>query len=194
MKVILTREVDNLGQVGEVKNVAPGYARNYLIPKGLAVKATAGAIREFENLQAAQAHREERLVAHADALAQQLSQVTLTFEAKASEKGRLFGSITTAEIAQALEQQVGEKFDRRKHILSEPLRQVGRHQIPIRLTADVTAEVQVVVKPEGGELAEVLEDLAPAEAETGTEAETQLEADVAEEPTTSETPLLIEEQ
>jgi len=166
MKVILTQDVPNLGHPGDVKNVSVGYARNYLIPKGLAMQATAGVMKDFERRQAAESRRDERLAARAESLAQRLSEVTLTFEAKASDKGRLFGSITTADIAEALEREIGEKFDRRKHILSEPLRQVGEHAVPVRLTADVKAEVKVVVKPEGGELpeaplAETAEEPAP---------------------------------
>ena len=155
MKIILTRDVPNLGQAGDVKDVATGYARNYLIPKGLAAKATTGALKEFKRQRVSVAHREDRLAARAEALAQRLSGLTLTFEAKAGEKGRLYGSITSAGIAEALEREVGEKFDRRKHILCEPIRHVGQHVIPVRLAADVVAEVKVVVKPEGGELPEV---------------------------------------
>ena len=161
MKIILTHDVSNLGQVGDVKNVAAGYARNYLIRKGLAVQATSGALKEFERCQTAEARRDERLAARAEALAQRLGGLTLIFEAKTGEKGRLYGSITPADIAEALEREVGEKFDRRKHISSDPIRQVGRHIIPVRLSPDVVAEVKVVVKPEGGELPEV----APAEPE-----------------------------
>jgi large subunit ribosomal protein L9 len=141
--------------VPDVKDVATGYARNYLIPKGLAAKATTGALKEFKRQRVSVAHREERLSARAEALAQRLSGLILTFEAKAGEKGRLYGSITPAGIAEALEREVGEKFDRRKHILCEPIRHVGQHVIPVRLAADVVAEVKVVVKPEGGELPEV---------------------------------------
>lgn len=155
MKIILTRDVPNLGQSGDVKDVATGYARNYLIPKGLAAKATTGALKEFKRQRVSVGHREERLAARAEALAQRLSGLTLTFEAKAGEKGRLYGSITSAGIAEALEREVGEKFDRRKHILCEPIRHVGEHVIPVRLAADVVAEIKVVVKPEGGELPEV---------------------------------------
>ena len=155
MKIILTRDVPNLGQAGDVKDVATGYARNYLIPKGLAAKATTGALKEFKRQRVSVTHREERLAARAEALAQRLSGLTLTFEAKAGEKGRLYGSITSASIAEALEREVGEKFDRRKHILCEPIRHVGQHVIPVRLAADVVAEIKVVVKPEGGELPEV---------------------------------------
>jgi large subunit ribosomal protein L9 len=168
VKIILTQEVTNLGKAGDVKNVSVGYARNYLIPNGLAVKATPGAVKEFERLQMAEAGREERLAARAEALAERLSEITLTFEAKAGETGRLYGSITTADMAEALEREVGEKFDRRKNILSDPIRQVGKHTIAVRLTADVVAEVRVVVKPEGGELpeepaAEIAEEAGPAD-------------------------------
>jgi large subunit ribosomal protein L9 len=152
VKIILTRDVHNLGQIGDVKDVATGYARNYLIPRGLAIKATPSALKEFERRQTAEASREERLSARAEVLAQRLSEVTLIFEAKASEKGRLFGSITTADITEALEREIGEKFDRRKHILSDPLRHVGEHFISVRLTSDVVTEVKAVVKPEGGKL------------------------------------------
>jgi large subunit ribosomal protein L9 len=152
VKIILTRDVHNLGVTGDVKDVATGYARNYLIPRGLAIKATPSALEEFERRQTAEARREERLSTRAAVLAQRLSEVTLIFEAKASEKGRLFGSITTADIVEALEREIGEKFDRRKHILSDPLRHVGEHFISVRLTSDVVAEVKAVVKPEGGEL------------------------------------------
>lgn len=152
MKVILTHDVPNLGQAGDVKDVAAGYARNYLFREGLAVKASKGAMKDFERRRAANARREEKMAARAEALAEKLGEVTLTFEAKAGETGHLYGSVTPSAIAEALEREVGEKFDRRKHILSDPLREVGEHAVSVRLSADVVAEVKVVVKPEGGEL------------------------------------------
>jgi large subunit ribosomal protein L9 len=164
VKVILTHDVPNLGHAGDVKDVAAGYARNYLFREGLAVKASKGAMKDFERRKVADVRREEKIAAKAEKLAEQLSGVTLTFEAKAGETGHLYGSITPAAIAEALEREVGEKFDRRKHILSEPLREVGKHTVSVRLSADVVAEVEVVVKPEGGELPEA-EPEAPAEAE-----------------------------
>jgi large subunit ribosomal protein L9 len=152
VKVILTRDVPNLGHAGDVKTVADGYASHYLIPHGLAVQATPGALREAQLRQAAEARREQRLASRAEALAQRLRGITLTFEAKAGEKGHLYGSITPSDIAEALGRATGEQFDRRKHILSEPIRQIGRHVVQVRLRADVVAEVEVLVKPEGGEL------------------------------------------
>ena len=149
MKIILTSDVPELGQAGDIKDVAAGYARNYLIPKKLAVKATPGAVKEFERHRAAVSSRDERLREWAEALAGRLRGVTLTFEAKAGETGRLYGSITHADIAEALERETGEKFDRRKHILSEPIRELGKHVVSVRLTSDVTVEVEAVVKPEG---------------------------------------------
>lgn len=154
MKIILIRDVPDLGQAGDVKKVAVGYARNYLIPRGLAVKATPGALKEYEHRRATESRRDERLAAWAEALATRLSGLTLTFEAKAGETGRLYGSITSADVAAALERETGEKFDRRKQILSDPIREVGEHTIPVRLTGDVVAEVKAVVTPEGGELLE----------------------------------------
>jgi len=163
VKIILTRDVPNLGQTGDLKDVAVGYARNYLIPQGLAMKATPGALKEFERHRAADSRRDERIAERAEALAARLSGITLTFEAKAGEKGRLYGSITASDIAAALERETGEKFDRRKHIISDPLREVGEHVISVRLAADVVAEVKAVVKPEGGELPEAAPDEPPAE-------------------------------
>lgn len=174
MKIILTRDVPNVGHAGDVKDVSDGYARNYLIAKGLAVRATPGALKDLEHHQTAEASREERLAERAETLAQRLSGLTLTFEAKAGEKGRLYGSVTPTEIAEALGREVGEKFDRRKHILVDPIRQVGTHAVPVRLTADVVAEIKVVVKPEGGELpqaapVEPLEETTAADEQAQTE-------------------------
>jgi large subunit ribosomal protein L9 len=177
VKVILTHDVPNLGNAGDVKDVAAGYARNYLFREGLAVKASKGAMKDFERRKVADTRREEKMAAKAEKLAEQLSGVTLTFEAKAGETGHLYGSITTATIAEALEREVGEKFDRRKHILSEPLREVGKHTISVRLSADVVAEVEVIVKPEGGELPEA--EAEPVEAPS--EVEEPLEDEQAEE-------------
>jgi len=171
VKVILTQDVPNLGEVGEIADVAPGYARNYLIPQGLATKATPGVVKEFKRRQAAEASRAERLSARAEALAERLSEVTLIFEAKAGETGRLYGSVTPDDMAEALGREVGEKFDRRKNILSDPIREVGWHTISVRLAPEVVTEVKVAVKPEGGELPE----------ET-TEPEAEAPAEPAEEP------------
>jgi len=171
VKVILTQDVPNLGQAGDVEDVAAGYARNYLFREGLAVKATKGASKEFERRVAAEARREDKMAAHAEALAKQLEGITLTFEAKAGETGHLYGSVTPSDIAEALEREIGEAFDRRKQIPSEPLREVGEHTVPVRLSSDVVAEVKVLVKPEGGELPQTEEPEAEEPDSEGDQAE-----------------------
>jgi large subunit ribosomal protein L9 len=103
VKVILTKDVPNLGHAGDAKDVAAGYARNYLFREGLAVKASGGAMKDFERRRAADARREEKMTARAEALAKQLEGITLTFEARAGETGHLYGSITPSTIAEALE-------------------------------------------------------------------------------------------
>lgn len=152
MKVILLQDVPNLGRAGEVKVVADGYASHYLIPNRLAAQATPGALKEFQQRQKAELQREQRLAARAEMLAKRLNGLVLTFEAKAGEKGHLYGSITPADIVEALERETGEKFDRRKHIICEPIREIGWHTVQVRLRADITAEVRVLVKPEGRDL------------------------------------------
>ncbi|MBN1179431.1 MAG: 50S ribosomal protein L9 [Anaerolineae bacterium] len=150
MKIILTQTVHNLGKAGEIKDVNAGYARNYLIPQGLATPATPGAINQFKSEQKAVAKREARLAAEAAGLVEQLNAVTLTFEAKAGPTGRLYGSVTTVDMAEALEQQTGTAFDRRK-IMSDPLRDVGTHVVPVEVVKGAIAQIKVVVKAEGGE-------------------------------------------
>lgn len=161
MKVILKQDVPNLGARGDVREVADGYARNYLIPRGMAVKATAGALKDFEHRQEVQARKHERMKKRSEALARRLTAHTVTFEVKTGETGQLYGSITNADIAEALEEQVGVAIDKRDIPLSEPIRQVGEHFVPVRLMEDVEPQVRVVVKPEGGEL--------PVNAEAGEE-------------------------
>ncbi len=148
MKVLLKQEVPGLGAAGEVKEVAAGYARNYLIPQGLATIATPGAIRMARAQEKAQAEREARMSERAAELAKQMGELVLTFDAKAGPTGRLYGSVTTAEIAAALERELGIRFDKRK-VLGDPLRQVGEHIVTVQISHDVRAEVKVVVHAEG---------------------------------------------
>ncbi|MFW6082679.1 MAG: 50S ribosomal protein L9 [Chloroflexota bacterium] len=159
MKIILTQDMPNLGQAGDVEEVADGYARNYLIPQGMAVKATPGALKDFEYRREVQAGKHERMKKRAEALARRLTAQTLTFEVKTGETGQLYGSITNADIAEALEEAVGEEIDRRNIPLSEPIRSVGEHFVPVRLMEDVEPQIKVVVKPESGEWPEDVEPL-----------------------------------
>jgi large subunit ribosomal protein L9 len=149
MKVLLLQDVYNLGQAGEVKTVADGYGRNYLLPMGLATLATPAALKRAERIKQIAMEKRAREKADAEALAQLIGNTTLTFSARAGEKGKLYGSITASQIAQALAQKVGlESFDKRKVILREPIREVGTYSVTIRLSAEVTPTVTVVVMPE----------------------------------------------
>jgi len=148
MEVLLTETVDNLGSAGEVKKVADGYARNFLIPKGLAVPATARALKQAELRRQAEARRQQREKVEAESLARTLSQVTLTFRVKAGEKDKLYGSITNADIAEAFERETGQAIDKRKVELEEPIRELGSYYVPIKLLPDLAPRVTVVVERE----------------------------------------------
>jgi large subunit ribosomal protein L9 len=148
MEVLLLKDLKELGQAGDVKRVAEGYARNYLIPRGLAVMATPGAIKQAEKQRQAAARRQVKELSQAQALAQALDGLTVTFQARAGESDRLYGSITNANIAEALEEQVGQEVDRRKIDLEEPLKQLGTHAVTIRLAPQAEAKVAVVIERE----------------------------------------------
>jgi large subunit ribosomal protein L9 len=148
MKVILTENLPKLGEVGDVCDVADGYARNYLLPQGFAIVATDGTLKQVANLKRQEAHRRERVRADAESLKAALEKLTLTFEAKVGETGRLYGSITSSDIADRIMEVTGDELDRRKIVLDNPLRQLGRYEVPVRLLPDLTAEVVVVVEPE----------------------------------------------
>ena len=148
MEVLLTETVDNLGSAGEIKKVADGYARNFLIPKGLAVPATAGALKQAELRRQAEARRQQRENVKAESLARTLSQVTLTFQAKAGEKDKLYGSITNADIAEALEREIGQAIDKRKVELEEPIRELGSYYVPIKLLPELAPRITVIVERE----------------------------------------------
>jgi len=145
MQVLLIQDVPNLGQAGDIKRVADGYARNYLLAKGLAVPATKGTMKEAQQRQEALLRRQEKERNQAQVLAERISGLTLTFRARVGEKDRLYGSITTADIAEALSEKLGQEIDKRK-IESAPLRELGTHQVPLRLTRDVSATVTVVIE------------------------------------------------
>ena len=148
MKVLLLKDVYKLGHAGDVKKVADGYGRNYLIPRGLAVLATAGALAKSETLRAAAAKRREELNTELGGLAGKLTGLTLHFAAKAGETGKLYGSITTQMIADAIEKEISEKIDRR-NVGHQPLRELGTFKVPVRLTADLAPNVTVLIHREG---------------------------------------------
>ena len=144
MEIILRQSVENLGTTGDVVKVKSGYARNYLLPHGLAYEATPGNLKriqqERDRLEAAENERRGA----AQTLAERLEQVSLTFSARVGEEGKLFGSVTAADIAQQLEAQ-GFHLEKRQIDLHEPIKALGVYRIPIRLHADVKPEVRVWV-------------------------------------------------
>ena len=145
MKVVLRKDIPNLGKAGQIKSVADGYARNYLIPKGLAAVATPGAVKQAELERKAEERREQKRQEEAEALAAKLAEQTLTFPARAGEGDRLYGSITSADIAQAIQEATGLEVDKRKILLEQPIRELGEHVVPVKLRGDITSQVKVVV-------------------------------------------------
>jgi large subunit ribosomal protein L9 len=147
MKVILIEEVPTLGKAGEQVDVARGYARNFLLPRKLAVEATPQNLRALEQLKAAARQREDRLKREAETFAQNLQGMSLTISRRAGEQDHLFGSVTKIDIAGALAAR-GIRLDRKKIQLEEPIKTLGTHTIPIRLRSDVTAEIHLHVVKE----------------------------------------------
>lgn len=148
MKVVLKKDVPGLGKAGDIKNVADGYARNYLIPKGLAAVATPGAVKQAEQERVAEAERARRLQQEAAELAQKLANQTFTFKARAGEGDRLYGSITSADIAEAIQAATGLEVDKRKVLLERPIRELGEHTVTVKLHGDVVSQVKVIVERE----------------------------------------------
>jgi len=167
MKVLLIQDVDELGFAGEVKKVTTGYGRNFLIPNGLAVLATPSALKEAELHRRRAAERRQRLADEVAALAATIGQTTLVFQAKAGDKGRLYGSVTTADIADKLAEAVGQEIDRRRINLDSPIKQLGTHKVGVRLSTDVMAEFDVAVESleAAEEEAAEIEPAVPAEEE-----------------------------
>lgn len=146
MKVVLRRDVAGLGRSGDIKDVADGYARNYLIPRGLAVAATGGALANAQAQQAAQQRQVERQEAERQALAKQLEGTRVVIQARAGAKGRLHGAVTAQQIAEALTAQVGQEVDRHEIEMGDPIRQVGDHQIVVRLARGLGPKVTIAVE------------------------------------------------
>ncbi len=145
MKVLLLRDVEHLGKAGEIKDVSGGFGRNYLLPKGFAVLATKSHIKQAEERLAAQRRRAEAARREAEALAAKLSALTLTFTAKVGEQDRLYGSVTNADIAAKLREEVGIEIDRRKIMLEDPIKRTGEYEVPVELASGITATLKVVV-------------------------------------------------
>ena len=151
VEVILLRDVKRLGDAGDVKRVKDGYARNYLIPRGLAVVATKEAVKQARERLAAQGRQEERELAGAESLSEIIERLTLTFAVRAGETGTLYGSVTNADIAAKLEEEIGQSFDKRKVLLEQPIKELGTYTVAVKLKGEVTPTVSVVVEQEPDE-------------------------------------------
>ena len=145
---MLLKDVYNLGRAGDVRKVADGYARNYLLPRAFAVPATVGVQKQAENVRAAGNKRRDQENIDKAGAAELLAGLRLEFAVRAGEQGRLYGSVTHQMIADAIEDSTGEKIDRR-NVIAPPIRELGIVEVPIRLTADLIPSVKVVVYQEG---------------------------------------------
>jgi large subunit ribosomal protein L9 len=194
MKVVLREDVEKLGLRGEVVDVARGYARNFLLPRKLAEPATPSRVAELEKVNARRALNEAQSFEQAQEIAQRLGQAEIRFDVKAGENGVLFGSVTQTQLADAIWDKLKVRVDRRK-IEMEPLKRIGRFQVPIELFADVTVETRVLVVPEGGELPpeEELQAIEEAEAAEAAAAEAALEEEHAQAEAAIEEEIATEE-
>jgi large subunit ribosomal protein L9 len=171
MKIVLRQDVPKVGEAGSVQTVANGYARNYLIPKGLAVVATDGELKVAAHNLAVKDRKIARQEELLRSLADRIQGTRLSFTAKAGDQGRLFGSITATDVTNALSAKVGEEIDRRRVVLDEPLRTVGEHTVTVHLVGKLRPQVTVVIEAEASE--EVAEEpVADAAAEAATESDT----------------------
>jgi len=152
MKVLLTKDVYKLGRAGDVKRVADGFGRNYLLPQGMAVLATPGALKQTESIRSKAVAERTELNKEMGGLAEKLNGVYVTFGTKAGETGKLYGSITTAMIAEELNKKVGASIDRHQ-IETQPIRILGEFNVQVRLTVDLIPEIKVIVHREGEKVA-----------------------------------------
>jgi large subunit ribosomal protein L9 len=148
MKVVLSKDVKDLGRAGEVKEVADGYARNYLLPRRLAVPATTGALKQVEAREQSVARRAANEERDARVIADRLKQQPLKIFPKTGEQGRLYGSVTAADLADALTTLLGQPVDKRKIELEDPIRTLGEYKVPYRVSRTVTATLTVQVERE----------------------------------------------
>lgn len=145
MKIILTRDVTDLGKTGELVNVAEGYARNYLLPRKMAMVADANAMKTLERRKRTLEVKGEHMLAEAQAVADRLRDARVTIAGKAGSGTKLYGSVTSQEIADALEQQHHIKVDKRKIHITDPIKNIGSYEVPIKLHHDVSANIHVEV-------------------------------------------------
>jgi large subunit ribosomal protein L9 len=182
MDVILLKDVDKVGLRGEVVSVSRGYMRNYLQPRRLAEVATEARVAELERREARRALHEARSAEEADKIAETLRKTVLTFEVNAGPQGTLFGSVTSTDVADEIWRARKIRVDRRKIDLKDPIKRIGRYEVPITVFEDVSVEVKTLVKPIGGELPpeEELEAMVAAEEAAAAEAEAEAAEATAE--------------
>ena len=147
MKLILTQDVDGLGAPGDVVEVKDGYGRNYLNPRGLGLRWTRGGEKTIESIKAARASRAARDSDHAVEIKNKLEQSSVNVKVRSGEGGRLFGAVTTAEIADSITEISGEKVDRRTIVVAQPIKSLGAHEVSVKLHDSVTAKVSLNVVP-----------------------------------------------
>jgi large subunit ribosomal protein L9 len=173
MKVILLKDVLNVGETGSIQDVSEGFARNYLIPQGLAEMGTPGKVKEAQQRIRSQERKIEREEAALSGLAGKIDGQRIAIVARVGSQGRLYGSITAQEIAETLSSQIGEDIDRRKIVLSDPIRTVGDHTVEVHLVGRLRPAITVSVNPSEDSVVEESE-------ETGESADAELEAVEAE--------------
>jgi large subunit ribosomal protein L9 len=188
MEIILLQDVEKVGLRGDVVNVADGFARNFLIPRHYAERATAAKVAELRKREEQRARQEARTAEQAEQIAETLSKTVLRFEVPAGPTGRLFGSVTPTNVADELWRTRKVRVDRRKVGLVEPLKRIGRYDVPVEVFQDVIVEVKTLVVPEGGELPPE-EELAAMAAEERAEEEA---AAAVEQEETAEQELALE--
>jgi len=157
MKILLLEDVYKLGRAGDIKKVAPGYARNYLMPQGMAVLATPGAVKQAGRIQKQGEIKRVKVNQELGGVAEQLDGKRFTFAAKASETRRLYGSINTLMIAEVVSEDIGVTVEA-KQIESQPLRMIGKHVVKVRLTVDLIPEIEIIVYREGESPESALEE------------------------------------
>jgi large subunit ribosomal protein L9 len=179
MEVILRQDVEKIGLRGEVVDVAPGYARNYLLPRKLAETATPAKVAELRKHEEKRSRQEAQSFEQAQEIAQRLEAQEIRFDVQAGETGTLFGSVTATDITERVWETQKIRLDRRKLELSDSIKRIGRYQVPVELFADVTATLRLAIVPEGGELPpqEELDAIAAEEARAEAEAQAAAEAE-----------------
>ena len=179
MKILLLKDVYKLGRAGDVKKVAAGYGRNYLIPQGLAVLASTGALKQAEYIREKATTQRDALNKEMSNVADKMKGLVLSFSAKASETDKLYGSITTHMIAETLTEKLEVEIVRRQ-IDSQPLRNIGVHSVPVRLTVDLVPEVTVIVFREGETPQTILDEIEVEAAESALEMEAEAAQEIVE--------------